>query len=762
MTSIGSFVHRTEKTKRWLWWLTFCVMLFAGQSSFAQCDIEVNVQWPGCGDATTWQLLDGDDTVVLTGGTYTCGGYNDTQTTSFINPPYSLKVVITNFCDNGAIYSISVGGDADISGEVSGCSPIDETIPLIASACPTCPAPSGLSADILSLTQAELSWSSSGNDFDIEWGTQGFALGTGTSVTGFTATSTILSGLTGNTHYQFYVRQNCGVDGYSIWAGPYTFYTSYCEASTQWEWDYISSFSTTGGIINISNNSGGFSYPNGYGDYTTMSASHFEDGEVSFTLTTNSYFGVNIWIDWNNNLVFEESEKVYASGFMGNGPFTGSFTVPVGQALGDYRMRVRGSNDNDNPSPCGTINYGETEDYTFTVIETPTCLPPTELGANVNSHTEAELYWTSDGTLFEVEYGMQGFDLGTGTSVTGITTNNTTLTGLTPNTYHQYFVRRDCGDGDLSPWTGPYTFYTNYCEALTQWPSQWEAIHSFTTTGGITNISNNTGDNSYPNGYGDHTAMSASHFETGEVDFTVDTGNLWAVVSIWIDWNNNMVFEESEQVYISGDFTMQGPFTGTFTVPVGQAVGDYRVRVRASNNGGILPCGMINYGETEDYTFTVIETPTCMPPTQLGANINSFTEAELYWTSDGTLFEVEYGMQGFDLGTGTSVTGITTNDTTVSGLTQNTYYHYYVRRDCGDGDLSPWTGPYTFYTNYCETSSTYTGDLITSFATSGGITNISNPTGTVAPPNNYGDFTAMSVSHFETGEVEISITTNTF
>src|SRR5690606_23621575 len=126
-------------------------------------------------------------------------------------------------------------------------------------------------------------------------------------------------------------------------------------------------------------------------------------------------------------------------------------------------------------------------------------------------------------------------------------------------------------------------------------------------------------------------------------------------------------------------------------------------------------CGTINYGETEDYTFTVITPPTCMPPTQLGANINSLTEAELYWTSDGTLFEVEYGVQGFTLGTGTSVTGITTNNTILTGLTTNTYHHYFVRRDCGGGDLSPWTGPYLFYTNYCEAISANTGDQISSF-----------------------------------------------
>src|SRR5690606_36047278 len=241
----------------------------------------------------------------------------------------------------------------------------------------------------------------------------------------------------------------------------------------------------------------------------------------SFTLTTNSWFGVNIWVDWNNNMLFEESEKVYTSGnFTTQGPFTGMFSVPAGQAIGDYRMRVRGSNDSGNPSACGTIYYGETEDYTFTVIPTPTCMPPTELGANINSVTEAELFWTSDGTLFEVEYGVQGFTPGTGTLETGITSNTVTISGLTANTYHHYYIRRDCGGGDLSPWTGPYTFYTNYCESTTMY--EWDYISSFSTTMAITNISNNSAGWS-PNGYGDFTDMAVSHFETGEVSFTLTT-----------------------------------------------------------------------------------------------------------------------------------------------------------------------------------------------------------------------------------------------
>ncbi len=626
---------------------------------------------------------------------------------------------------------------------------------------PTCMPPGQLGANIINLTSAELFWNSSeGTDFEIEYGVQNFSLGSGAMISGIETTSVTLENLTPNTYYQFYVRRDCGNNDLSPWTGPYIFYTNYCAVSSNWEWDYISSFVTTGGIINISNETLGIS-AGGYGDFTAMSASHFESGEVSFTLTTNNYFGVNIWIDWNNNMVFEEDEKVYASSSMGNGPFTGMFSVPMGTPIGDYRMRVRGSNGIANPPPCGAIDYGETEDYTFTVIAVPTCMPPNQLGANIITLTSAELLWNSaDGTDFEIEYGVQNFGLGNGTTVSGIETTSITLENLTPNTYHHFYVRRDCGQGDLSPWVGPYTFYTNYCVASTQWPGQWENIASFTTTAGINNIDNETGTTISEGGYGNFTNLSVSHFETGEVSFTIET-NGWMGVNMWIDWNNNMVFEEDEKVLASG-LVGEGPYTGMFMIPEGTPLGDYRIRIRGANNiANPSPCGLINYGETEDYTLTVIEVPTCMPPNQLGANILTLTSAEIFWNSlEGTDFEIEYGLQNFGLGNGITVSGIETTSITLDNLAPNTYHHFYVRRDCGQGDLSPWIGPYTFYTNYCVASATYMGDHITSFTTTGGIPfDISNSSGDAITSSGYSNYADQSVHHFETGEITFTATT---
>ncbi|MGE4346476.1 MAG: hypothetical protein AB7D46_03570, partial [Flavobacteriaceae bacterium] len=64
-----SDTFRTRKTKRWFALLSFCFMLFMGQMGFAQeCNISVTISSDGYGDATTWELRDGSNTIVLSGG----------------------------------------------------------------------------------------------------------------------------------------------------------------------------------------------------------------------------------------------------------------------------------------------------------------------------------------------------------------------------------------------------------------------------------------------------------------------------------------------------------------------------------------------------------------------------------------------------------------------------------------------------------------------------------------------------------------------
>lgn len=74
------------------------------------------------------------------------------------------------------------------------------------------------------------------------------------------------------------------------------------------------------------------------------------------------------WVDWNQNGVYDSTEKVYDSGsILGPGTIFG-FVVPAGTAPGIYKIRLRTHRGTWYYRPCGSLSDGETEDYKFEVI----------------------------------------------------------------------------------------------------------------------------------------------------------------------------------------------------------------------------------------------------------------------------------------------------------------------------------------------------------------------------------------------------------
>lgn len=95
------------------------------------------------------------------------------------------------------------------------------------------------------------------------------------------------------------------------------------------------------------------------------------------TISYNCYAA--IFIDYNHNGLWENGELVYASPATTNNgaTFTGSFAVPCNATNGETRMRVMliSTNPPTLSSACNATivnyNYGETEDYTVNIKETP-------------------------------------------------------------------------------------------------------------------------------------------------------------------------------------------------------------------------------------------------------------------------------------------------------------------------------------------------------------------------------------------------------
>ena len=97
--------------------------------------------------------------------------------------------------------------------------------------------------------------------------------------------------------------------------------------------------------------------------------------------------------------------------------------------------------------------------FTFTPVS---CFPVFTFNAPTNTATTSiTLNWAASASApasYDVEYGAVGFVQGTGTTVS-TSTNSVSITGLTPSTNYDFYVRSNCGTSQSS-WTTVNSFTT--------------------------------------------------------------------------------------------------------------------------------------------------------------------------------------------------------------------------------------------------------------------------------------------------------------
>jgi GEVED domain/CARDB/Secretion system C-terminal sorting domain/Domain of unknown function DUF11 len=148
---------------------------------------------------------------------------------------------------------------------------------------------------------------------------------------------------------------------------------TYCasKSAAPWEMWIEKVYWGSTGIIN--NTSKQFKDINtaGYSDFTNISATVAKGQTYFFEITANASWGGNfpntfcrVWIDFNKNGVFEDSEKTFEQS--GNNLMSGYMPIPTSAAVGAVRMRVAvkfGSY----PTQCEAFAKGEVEDYTLNI-----------------------------------------------------------------------------------------------------------------------------------------------------------------------------------------------------------------------------------------------------------------------------------------------------------------------------------------------------------------------------------------------------------
>ncbi|MFH1120621.1 MAG: GEVED domain-containing protein [Bacteroidota bacterium] len=404
-----------------------------------------------------------------------------------------------------------------------------------------------------------------------------------------------------------------------------------------------------------------------YNYYNSLSTDLARASSNTITLSAGSWVNnnnISVWIDYNQNGVFETSEKL-GNVTLGAAPETGtiSFTVPLSATLGTTRMRVREVYGYTDIDPCLTYSYGETEDYNVNILPVQYCTPGSingsdygdyislvQLGSinnatgalpnpyyNYYSSLSTDLLPGSDYTItlsagtfpnannisvwidfdqngiFEI-YEKLGNVVLAAMPATG--SINFTVPADAPVGITRMRVREVFNFSNADPCSS-YGFGESEDYTINVLPIQY-CNPSYSVGSGegdyislvqLGSINNATGASPSPF-YTYYNTMSTNLDAGSTYTVTLSPGTYGSYnsISAWIDYDFNGVFDDSDKL---GTIDIPPtPATGTiiFTVPPTALPGTTRLRVREIFSLGIAafdPCNTYFYGETEDYNVVI-------------------------------------------------------------------------------------------------------------------------------------------------------------
>lgn len=106
--------------------------------------------------------------------------------------------------------------------------------------------------------------------------------------------------------------------------------------------------------------------------------------------------------------------------------------------------------------------------------------------------------------------------------------------------------------------------------------------------------------------------------------FNLGTGPNAINYGVWIDFNNNGLYEANE--YVDSSLVQANSFAGTITIPTGASIGmrGMRFRVKYSQLHSTDGCTNSGFGETEDYAIAIAGVTTHIQEFSIKSEINVF------------------------------------------------------------------------------------------------------------------------------------------
>jgi hypothetical protein len=356
-------------------------------------------------------------------------------------------------------------------------------------------APSNITFANVNYFTADVSWTTTGDEtsWTVEYGSAGFAPGSGTTVNA-TSTTVTLTGLTEDTQYDVYVTADCAPNPET--AGPATFSTNsgfftwdnncgpgfndisgtgasqdlgddnQFDFTLPWTWDYQGLSITT---LSVDNN-GGISFVAGAGVPFTngqMNAAAnglypmwddlFSNGGAVYTEVIGTAPNRQAIIQWNvdhigydgTDFIFQvvideatsEVYYLYENVVLGSATYDYGATATVGAAGPQTDVQVSFN------SPTFLQNNSCVHLY-YALCPNPTNVVVTEFQEDIILDWTPSAYGETEWTII---YGPTGFDPATeGTTLTGIVTSDATISGLTQLTDYDIYIYSECAADNLT------------------------------------------------------------------------------------------------------------------------------------------------------------------------------------------------------------------------------------------------------------------------------------------------------------------------
>lgn len=358
--------------------------------------------------------------------------------------------------------AVDVTGSSDV-----GAGRISANAAMLCAAPASCSTPYNLEVNNIGSTSATLTW----EDTDAENYTLKVRPTGGNWSTFNTSNNTYNYTTNACESYEFEVRSNCSGEN-SSYSSLQTFTTlpngpsNYCEAegnTANFEWIGGVTF---GGLSITSSSNGGYSQ-----EALCYNMNIETNDNYTLSLTpgfAGAAYGVywRAWIDFNRDGDFSDlGELVYDAGSSQSSAISTSISIPNSASTGSTRMRVAmkwtGASDTALPSPCGSFEFGEVEDFTVVVSQGDApvvCNPPTSVNANNVSDDSATLSWSNmnGANSYNMRYRKQG----AGWSYSVATSNSKTLNNLEAGATYEAQIQTKCANNATSDYSTSKTFTT--------------------------------------------------------------------------------------------------------------------------------------------------------------------------------------------------------------------------------------------------------------------------------------------------------------